>query len=373
MRALAVAKRLIKQIGGDKRSIALLFIAPIFVMYLLNVILTSGTTKYRIDLISPPESFAKELGKEAEISILKDEKSAVNNLKSNKSDAYIIFNSGTPVITIEGSDPTKTGAIINKINKVNFKLYQDNTADIINNLTKNSGQNPNGIAAKGSTNNLNSLSSLSKPEIKVLYGSKDMSLFDSIAPLLMGFFIFFFVFLLAGIAFLRERISGTLERILATPLKRSEIVCGYFLGFGLFVGLQTIVIQTFMLYGMHITMKGSFWAVLLINIMLASGSLTLGTLLSAFARNEFQLFQFIPIIIVPQMMFCGVFDLSSAPFWVIALSKIFPMTYGADALRNVMIRGKTISEVAFDVLMLAGYALLFMILNILVLKKYRKV
>ncbi|MDP4177763.1 MAG: ABC transporter permease [Bacillota bacterium] len=347
MRTIAVAKRLIRQIGGDKRSIALLFLAPIFVMYLLNVILTSGAVKYKIDLISAPESFIKEIKKEADISEVQNENTAIQNLKSNKSDAYIVFNSGTSVINVEGSDPTKTGAIINKINKVNLQLYKNNLPQTKKNVFKN-------------------------PEIKLLYGTKDMSVFDSIAPLLMGFFIFFFVFLLSGISFLRERISGTLERILATPIKRSEIVFGYFIGFGIFAGLQTIIIQTFMVYGMHITMKGSFLAILVINLLLAAGSLTLGTLLSAFARNEFQLFQFIPVIIVPQMLFSGVFDLSAAPIWIKVLSKIFPMTYGADALKNIMIRGKSISDIIFDVLILAGYALLFMVMNILVLKKYRK-
>ena len=105
-----------------------------------------------------------------------------------------------------------------------------------------------------------------------------MGAFDSMAPILMGFFIFFFVFLIAGIAFLRERISGTLDRILATPLKRWEIVLGYFLGFGMFVALQTIILQVFSIYVLNVPMAGSFWAVLVINLVLAGGSLALGTL-----------------------------------------------------------------------------------------------
>lgn len=199
-----------------------------------------------------------------------------------------------------------------------------------------------------------------------------MEAFDSVAPILMGFFIFFFVFLIAGVAFLRERISGTLDRILATPLKRWEIVIGYFLGFGLFVSIQTIILQVFSVYGLNVPMVGSFWAVLVINLALAAGSLALGTLLSAFARNEFQLFQFIPLVIVPQIMFSGIFDLKNAPSWARVLSKIFPMTYGAEALKDVMLRGKNLIDVKYNLLMLIGYALLFLILNTLALKKYRK-
>lgn len=169
-------------------------------------------------------------------------------------------------------------------------------------------------------------------DTKYIHGSDDMTTFNAIAPMMMGFFIFFFVFIMAGVSFLRERISGTLDRLLATPVKRIEIVYGYFLGFGIFVLVQTLVIQLFMIYCLKIDLEGNFFLVLLINVLLAAGSLALGTLLSAFARNEFQLFQFIPIVIVPQVLFCGLFDLRGAPTWVIVLSKIFPLTYAADAL-----------------------------------------
>jgi len=127
-----------------------------------------------------------------------------------------------------------------------------------------------------------------------------------------------------------------------------------------------------MIYGLGITIKGSALLVLLVNILLAAGSLSLGTLLSAFAKNEFQLFQFIPVVIVPQMMFSGLFSLREAPLWVNVLSRMFPLTYGADALKSVVVRGSNFSDISFDLLVLTGYSLLFIILNSLVLKKYRK-
>ena len=337
MRALSIAKRLIKQLRGDKRSIALMFVAPVFVMYLLSAILTSATTKPNLDVISAPEAYIEKLQSQAYVSKVDNEDIALKALKDKKIDAYIVFSGGTPKITLEGVDPSITSLVMNMMNKLSLS------------------------------------STTQKPEIKFLHGSIDMGVFDSTAPILMGFFIFFFVFLIAGVSFLRERISGTLDRILATPLKRWEIVLGYFLGFGLFVSIQTIILQAFSIYGLKIPMIGSFWAVLIINLALAAGSLALGTLLSAFASNEFQLFQFIPIVIVPQIMFSGIFDLRNAPNWAKILSKIFPMTYGADALKNVMLRGKNILEVKFDLLMLIGYAILFLILNTIALKKYRKV
>jgi len=336
MRVLSIAKRLIKQLRGDKRSIALMFVAPVFVMYLLSAILTSATTKPNIEVISAPDAYVKKLQSQAYVNKVDGESVALKNLKDKKIDAYIIFDGVKSKLTLEGADPSITSLVMSMMNKI-------------------------------ASNN-----TVQKPEIVFLHGSMDMGAFDSMAPILMGFFIFFFVFLIAGVSFLRERISGTLDRILATPLKRWEIVLGYFLGFGLFVSIQTVILQVFSVYGLKVPMIGSFWAVLLINLVLAAGSLALGTLLSAFASNEFQLFQFIPIVIVPQIMFSGIFDLRNSPAWAKILSKIFPMTYGAEALRDVMLRGKNIFEVRFDLIMLIGYALLFLTLNTLALKKYRK-
>jgi ABC-2 type transport system permease protein len=352
MRTLIVAKRLIKQIGGDKRSIGLLFIAPVFVLFLLHVILTSNTTMPRIDAVSLPDAFLEELEKNAQVNKVDSEDSALNNLKEDKSDAYVIFSENIPSVTIEGADPTINKLVMAAINKT---------------LTENMIQTIKLQSGKGGI-----VPAVIKPEVKYLYASEDYSTFEALAPLLMGFFIFFFVFLIAGISFLRERISGTLDRILATPLKRSEIVWGYFFGFGLFVAVQTIIIQSFIVYGLKVPNAGSFWVVLIVNLILAAGSLSLGTLLSAFARNEFQLFQFIPIVIVPQTLFSGMFDLSESPQWVTMLSKVFPLTYGAKALRDVMIRGYGLSQIAFPLIILSGYALLFIYLNILVLKKYRR-
>jgi ABC-2 type transport system permease protein len=188
----------------------------------------------------------------------------------------------------------------------------------------------------------------------------------------MGYFIFFFIFIVAGISFLRERISGTLERILATPLKRSEIVLGYFLGFGLFVAAQTVLLQVFIIYVLDVPMEGSFLSILFLNLLLATVALSLGLFLSAYAGNEFQLFQFIPLVIVPQALFSGIFDLSESPRWVELLSKIFPLTYAAGPLGDIMLRGASMKDVLQEILILLGFALVFLYLNTLALKKYRK-
>jgi len=349
MKALVIAKRLIKQIGSDKRSLGLMFIAPVLIIYLLSVIFTSSTSKPKIDVVSAPDTFVQALTKDTITSNVNNEGIALERLKSGLSNAYVVFSNNAPKVTVEGSDPMITKSVTALIKKALMseiiKLPQASSPQV----------------------------TIPEPSINYLYASSEIDFFDSMAPLLMGFFIFFFVFLIAGVSFLRERISGTLERILATPLKRYEIVFGYFLGFGVFITIQTIIIQTFMVYGLKVFTNGNFFLILLINLLLAGQSLALGTLLSAFAKNEFQLFQFIPIVIVPQILFSGIFDLSEAPVWVNALSHIFPLTYGAKALKDVMIRGLGLMDIWKELIIIVAFGVVFISLNSLALKKYRKI
>ncbi|KYD31660.1 hypothetical protein B4110_0974 [Parageobacillus toebii] len=119
-------------------------------------------------------------------------------------------------------------------------------------------------------------------------------------------------------------------------------------------------------------MEGSFLYVLLITFLLAMTALTLGTLLSAFANNELQMMQFIPLVVIPQIFFSGLFNLDTMAEWLRSLSVVMPLTYGADALREIMVRGSGWNEIAKDVYVLLGFAVLFMLLNVVALKKYRK-
>ena len=361
MKSFTVAKRLIKQLIGDKRTIMMMLAGPIFVIYLLSIILTSSSSKANIEIISAPEAFVTALEQEADISMAVNEEEAKENLKSKVTHGFINFNGDLPQITVDASDPNSSRLVITTISKTMSKYSAEKVTAIIQDLGGLTKSNPPNVNLQ---NNI---------EINYLYGSEEMDLFDTMAPMMMGFFIFFFVFLIAGVSFLRERISGTLDRILATPLKRREIVFGYFLGFGVFIAVQTVLIQVFMVYGLNIEIKGSFFTVLLINLILAGGSLSFGTFLSTFARNELQLFQFIPVIIVPQILFSGIFNLEEAPRWVSVLSRIFPLTYGAEALKNVVIKGYNITEVSMEAIILLGYALIFILLNIAALKKYRRI
>ena len=348
MKSFIIAGRLIRQINGDKRTLAIMIVAPVLIMTMLYFLLGSGVTTAYIDIVSSDSAGVSVLEEYADVTVVASEDEAVNRLEQGKSDGYI---SGDKYVA-EGSDPSISGLVIRAFTEYSIRQ-------------KLSAFPPQAVAMA---------KTLGEPaDVEMYYGSEDYEQFDFLAPSMMGFIIFFLVFLLAGIAFLRERISGTLERIMASSLRRSQLVSGYFLGFGLFAALQTVVIQVYLTYVLGIHTDTDFFLVLLINLVIAGTSLAMGTLFSAFARNEFQLFQFIPVVIIPQVMFCGLFNLRETPLILQYLAKIFPLSYGAEALRNVMLRGRGIGDIYPDLLIMLAFMALFLVLNIRALKKYRSI
>ena len=348
MKILVIAGRLIRQINGDKRTLALMILAPILIMTLLYYLLGAGVGTVYIDVVEDSGVDTEALEDLAAVTTVPSEGDAIARLAGEKSDGYIY---GDKYVA-EGSDPG-VSALVSRV----YMQY-----DMGRKLAALPPQAAGLAQALGG-----------EAPVELYYGSTGYEQFDFLAPSMMGFIIFFLVFLLAGIAFLRERISGTLERIMATSLRRSHLVAGYFLGFGVFAALQTVVIQAFLIYVLKIHTGTDFFLVLLINLTIAGTSLAMGTLFSAFARNEFQLFQFVPIVIIPQVMFCGLFNLRETPLVLQYLAKIFPLTYGADALRDVMLRGMGFMDIYPDLLIMLGFTALFIVLNIQALKKYRDI
>jgi ABC-2 type transport system permease protein len=229
-----------------------------------------------------------------------------------------------------------------------------------------------------STTTTNSTAKLKAPKTYTvtshyLYGSADSTFFDTFLPILLGFFVFFFVFLISGISLLNERTTGTLTRLLATPIRRGEIISGYLLGYGLFALVQTLITVTFALTVFKIHMLGSVWLILLINFLLALVALSMGIFVSTFANSEFQMMQFIPILIVPQVFFSGLIPVDQMATWLQWIAHIFPLYYGGNALMNVATRGVTLNGVAGELGILLGFTVLFTILNIVGMKRYRRV
>ncbi|MDH6373237.1 ABC-2 type transport system permease protein [Paenibacillus sp. PastF-3] len=350
MRIRAITLRILRQFIHDKRTMALMFIAPLIVLSLMSLVFNGDAYEPKIGISGVPLNISAVLKEEnATIKEYASEELGKSALVEGKIDALITLDgkagdSGViPQVLLEGSNPTANKAVILTLQQLSQKLLPDTEKQL-----------------------------QLQPQISYLYGSENMKTIDRFGPIMIGVFIFFFVFLIAGVSFLRERTTGTLERLLSTPLKRWEIVLGYVCGFGIFTVFQALLISWFSIQILGIMMIGSFGYVMLLTMLLSMTALTLGTLLSAFAANELQMIQFIPLIIVPQVFLSGLFPLDTLPMWLQRVGYATPIYYGSEALMNIMIRGKGWSAIALDVYVLIGFSLLFMLLNVLALRKHRK-
>ena len=181
------------------------------------------------------------------------------------------------------------------------------------------------------------------------------------------------MFLISGMALLRERTTGTLSRLLATPVRRSEIVFGYMISYGILALVQTIIIVLATIYLMGVEITGSLLAVMVINFILALVALAFGILLSTFAGSEFQMVQFIPLVVIPQVFFSGIIPLDSLAAWVRDISYILPLKYAGDAMTQVVMYGTKLTSLGFDLGILLLFLVVLTLLNIRGLRRYRKV
>jgi ABC-2 type transport system permease protein len=191
----------------------------------------------------------------------------------------------------------------------------------------------------------------------------DLEMMDTVGPAILGLVVFFFTFINAAIAFIRERAQGSLEKFMVSPLSRLEMVSGYVLGFSLFTLLQSATTLFVVTAFFGVPLKGSPLTAMMVVLLLGAGALVLGCFFSNFARSEFQVVQFIPLIITPQIVLCGIWwPLQSVPEVIRPFSYILPLTYAADALRAVMLQGAGVADILYpDLLALGLFFLVFFV------------
>ena len=193
---------------------------------------------------------------------------------------------------------------------------------------------------------------------------------NRIAPGLIGVFVLFFTFLLTGVSFLRERAQGTLERLLTTPVGRADILAGYLLGFLLFAGIQSVVILFYTIFALRVDYEGSLWQIFVLLFVITIVGVNLGIFISTFARNEFQVVQFIPIILLPQIFLSGaVLPSEMLPGYFQAAGKVMPLTYAVDGLKAIMLEGATLGGIGKELGVLAGSAVAILALAALTVRR----
>jgi ABC-2 type transport system permease protein len=368
-RVAAVFSRIVAQFRRDPRSLALLFVAPLAIIALLGWVLSSqgsaahvavagaaGNPSATIVAVKIQGALDGQPGLLMEKSVI-DESTARQMLMDKKLDLVVVV-------------PADFGVQNRRLEILSLGLNPAGEASAIP------------VLQKALVNAVADTAELALPTIerRVIYGSPDATQLDTLAPVVVGFFAYFFVFILTGISFLRERIGGTLERLLATPVSRSEIVLGYSLGFGFFATLQIAVLLAFVLgrleipaigpvssfaIGLGVHTAGSPLIAYLLVLILGIGAVSLGIFLSTFARTELQILQFIPIVIVPQGVLGGFFwPIEQLPDLLQPVARILPVTYAIDGLRQVMIAGADMTSpvVLLDLAVLTGIAAVFVVL-----------
>jgi ABC-2 type transport system permease protein len=199
------------------------------------------------------------------------------------------------------------------------------------------------------------------PKVDYLYAGSDFDTLDYFGAAFVGLIVFFLVFVITIVSFLNERSQGTLERLMASPLRRGEIVLGYMLGFTVLALVQAAEVLVFALAVLRIHNEGNVLLIFGMEALMAIAAVNLGIFLSMFARSEFQAVQFIPLVIVPQFLLSGIlFPVASEPAALQYVSNVLPLTYAVDGMRDIMVKGAdlTWSSLQVDAAVVAGFCVL---------------
>jgi ABC-2 type transport system permease protein len=190
-----------------------------------------------------------------------------------------------------------------------------------------------------------------------MFKNTPSQVFDNIGPSLLALFPFFIMFLVTSVTTLRERSSGTLERLLAMPMGKLDFLFGYALAFGLMAALQSVIAVAVSvgLLGMDIT--GPVWLLTVVAVLDAVLGTALGLFVSAFAQTEFQAVQFMPAVVVPQMLLCGLLvPRDQLPDVLRQISDVLPLSYAVDAMQHLMVSDTT-ADVWQNLAVVTGFVL----------------
>ncbi len=383
-RIMALASRIIQQVFRDRRTLALIFIVPIVVMTLLYLVLGNTSTEHTLALVRSTGAHSDQVNMLLDKLLSGQDKLKTSTITAGQVDttlkngdavAVIIFPADfaqqvftgqhpTVQVKLEGSDPGVASAM------------SDVTSGLIHQLGVTLAalktQQTQGGQPGQPPQTLNSAIpfTVSKPEY--LYGGPQYTFNDSLAPVFIGIFSFFFVFLLTSVAFLRERSQGTIERVMVSPLTRVELVMGYISGFTLFALVQSLLILLFVVFVLRVHYSGNLALVFLVSVLLTVGSVNLGIFLSTFAQNEFQVIQFIPLVFGIQIFLSGIFwPVAQLPAALQPVSYLLPLTYANEALRDVMLKNYDIGEIAVQLIELLIFALAMVVLSSLTIRRQR--
>jgi len=375
-RIYTLAQRVMRQVLRDRRTVGLLVFAPMIVLTLGAVLFRSETAAIPLGVVNEDQGINSPLMGEINLGqritdelansdtfdgFLMERDEVDARLRDGSVEGVLVFpedfsasflenHQAVLDLRLEGSNPTRSIMIIARVTEAGMRTL--------------AGLVGMGFGISGTPLISEGESALPiSVQASYLFAGEEFDTMDFVAPVYIAFLALFFVFLLACVSFLRERSQGTMERLLATPATRVEVVLGYMLGLGLFALIQVAVILFYTVWVLKIHYLGSLGLLFLVIALLAVVGVNLGILASTFARNEFQVVQFIPLVIIPQILLGGTFwEVSEMPKYLQPFAYIMPVYYANRALRDVMLKGWGLLEIWPNLVILlvfAGVLILF--------------
>ena len=369
-RTLAVTKRVFRDVKNDKRTLGLIFIAPIFAMFVFGLAFSGNVEDVTTIIVNHDQGFVLPNGENLSLSdkvtsnlntsvmniqYMDSEDAAVKKVTDGKAYAVIIFPENFTQNAYIALNPTITSNSINSGTSITIR----DDESVVNIKNAILGSVADALTTTMTDQGIN-------PPIKVntdpVYG-QNAQFIDFIVPGIMAFIVYLLTTLLTLLAFVGERTTGTLERLLSTPIQESEMVGGYALAFGSIGIIQALLVLLVGILVFKITVLGNVFLAFAVVALLAIVSQALGILLSNLAKREGQAVQFVPFIILPVFLLSGVFwPIQAIPVWLRPLSYLVPPTYAVDACRSIFLKGWGLGMVWPDILALILFAALFLIL-----------
>lgn len=375
-RIMAVSRKVFRDVANDRRSLAMLFLAPIFAMCVFGVAFSGDVENVNVIIINQDQGFTPPQGEPSYLSTeivnnLNTTTLNIQNMTSVDEARQKVENGQSSAVIIFPANFSK-----NAILKSQNQSYP-NSAEIIIQGDDSVTNIKNSILKTVNTALSDTLTENGvTPAIQVtsdpIYG-EDAEFIDFFVPGILAFVVYLLTTILTLITFVGERANGTLERVLATPVTEGEVVLGYAVTFGTFGIMQVALLLAIAILVFNIIVVGNVLLAFLAVAILAISCQALGILLSSLAKRPEQAIQFFPFVILPAFLLSGVFwPVQAIPYWLRPFSYLVPPTYAVDACRAVMLKGWGLDKIWPDLLALILFAVLFLVLAVWTLKRGKR-
>ena len=373
-RTLMVSKKLFWSLKHDRRSLALIIIAPIMAMFIFGLAFSGEVEDVEVIIVN------KDIGADMSpnttikfseivienidpdkliISYESDIADAVDKVEEGDANSVIIFPENFTSDLVAYSK----GGMYSNVSSIRVRSDQSQVTvsqEVVSELME---------AMRETTFQQGFNNPVSVDSSDPIYG-KGARFLDMFVPGIMGFVVFLLTTILTLISFVGEKTRGTLQRLLASSVTETEIVVGYAISFSIIGMVQVGILMALAILVFGIMVEGNPLLAFLIASILAVVSVCLGILLSSLAKRESQAIQFFPLIVLPGFLLSGVFwPIEAMPVWLRPVSYVVPVTYAVDGLRSVLLRGWGVLDIWVDLAMLLLFAVAFLFLAILTLRK----